>query len=64
MAFYDEVKWYYPGDSLYEMTDNKESTFLFDIKDNMFIIFEDHNNDGDYEDEDESQKYIREEKAS
>ena len=63
MSFYDEVKWYYPGDSLFEKTDSKESTFQYEIKDNKFIVLEDHNNDGDYEDEGEFQKYSKEEKA-
>ncbi len=62
MEFYDEVKWHYPGDSFFEMKDNKEGILSFKIKDNVLTFYEDHNKDGDYEDEGEVQKYFREEK--
>jgi len=64
MEFYDQVKWYYSGDSLFEMTDDKKGVFLFEIKEDVLIIFEDNNKDGDYEDDREVTKYIREEKDS
>ena len=63
MEFYNEVKWHFPGDSLFEKTDNKQSTFSYEIENNMFIVKEDYNKDGDFDDEGETRKYLKEEIA-
>lgn len=64
MEFYDEIKWYLPGDEYYEKFGMKEINSEYEIKENVLILFEDNNKDGDYEEDGEVQKYLREEKDS
>ncbi|WP_370480324.1 hypothetical protein [Tamlana flava] len=50
MDFYDEVKWYYPGDSMF-IKFHQEEFYIFEIKENVLLLKE--GNDG------ELQKYSR-----
>ena len=60
MEFYDEVKWYNPGDEFYDKFGMKEINTEFVIKNNLLNLLEDNNGDGDYDDEGESQSYAKE----
>jgi hypothetical protein len=59
MEFYDTVKWYFPGDSLFEKTP-KESSYHFEIKEDALILSTDYNKDGDFNDQGEIQQYTKE----
>ena len=59
MEFYGVIKWHLPGDDLFEKYP-KEGSNLFKIKGDVLILQEDHNGDGDFEDEGETQKYMKE----
>jgi len=60
MEFYDETKWYYPGDEFFENFGMKEIGAEFELKNNLLILKEDNNGDGDYDDEGETQSYSKE----
>jgi len=59
LEFYDTVKWYFPGDSLFEKTP-KESSYHFEIKEDALILSMDYNKDGDFDDQGETQQYTKE----
>ena len=39
MKFYDEVKWYYPGDALFSKSPQEEF-YIFEIKENALFLKE------------------------
>lgn len=61
MEFYDTTHWYFPGDPMFDMFDYLPE-YEFEIQTDTLIWRGDGNADGDYLDEGEVIKYIRENK--
>lgn len=59
--FYDTIKWYYPGDSLFDLFKN-DPYGLFHIDGDTLFWKKDLNNDGKFEDENEVTRFYRENK--
>ena len=59
MEFYETVKWYFPGDPMFEKFPKEESRY-FEIIGDVLKLKQDNNLDGDFNDEGEVQEYMRE----
>jgi len=59
MEFYETVKWYFPGDPMFEKFP-KEESYYFEIIGDVLKLKQDNNQDGDFTDEGEVQEYMRE----
>lgn len=59
MEFYETVKWYFPGDPMFEKFPKEESHY-FEIIGDVLKLKQDNNLDGDFNDEGEVQEYMRE----
>jgi hypothetical protein len=57
-TFNDEITWYSPGDPMYEKFP-KEAHYGFEFEDDLLVLKEDFNRDGDSDDRGEHTKYSR-----
>lgn len=58
LEFYEEIKWFSEGNPKFDRYPKKESHF-FDIEANKLKVQDDLNNDGDFDDKDESTIYTK-----